>query len=42
MPYRLIPQSMGAVDSRFNLDKTLELVARLEDEELTRKLRLRK
>lgn len=41
-PYRLIPQSMGAVDSRFNLDKTLELVARLEDEELTRKLRLRK
>lgn len=41
-PYRLIPQSMGAVDSRFNLDKTLELAARLEDEEVARKIRLRK
>ncbi|MDE0102463.1 MAG: hypothetical protein OXN89_08785 [Bryobacterales bacterium] len=41
-PYRVVPKSMGKVDSRFNLDKTLELAARLEDEELARKLRLRK
>ena len=40
--YRLIPQSMGDVDSRFNLDKALLLGDRLEDEELARKLMLRK
>lgn len=41
-PYRLIPQSMGAVDSRLNLDRTLDLAARLEDEELASKFRLRR
>lgn len=40
--YRLTPQSMGDVDSRFNLDKALLLGDRLEDEELARKLMLRK
>lgn len=40
--YRLIPQSMGDVDSSFNLDKALLLGDRLEDEELARKLMLRK
>lgn len=40
--YRLIPQSMGDVDSRFNLDKALLLGDRLENEELTRKLMVRK
>ncbi len=40
--YRLIPQSMGDVDGRFNLDKALLLGDRLEDEELARKLMLRK
>lgn len=40
--YGLIPQSMGDVDSRFNLDKALLLRDRLEDEKLARKLMLRK
>lgn len=40
--YRLIPQSMGDIDSRFNLDKALLSSDRLEDEELARKLMLRK
>lgn len=40
--YRLIPQSMGDVDSRFNLDKALLLGDRLEDEELAHKRMLRK
>ena len=40
--YRLMPQSMGDVDNRFNLDKALLLGDRLEDEELARKLMLRK
>lgn len=35
--YRLIPQSMGDVDSRFSLDKALLLGDRLEDEELAHK-----
>lgn len=37
-PYRLIPQSMGNVDSHVNLDKALLLADSLEDEELTREL----
>ena len=41
-PYRLIPQFMGDVDRRYNLDKTLQLADRLEEEELARKLELRK
>lgn len=40
--YRLIPHSMGDVGSRLNLDKALLLGDRLEDEELSRKLMLRK
>ena len=41
-PYRLVPQSMGDVSNRYDLDKTLDLADRLEDEELARKFRLRK
>ena len=41
-PYRLVPQSMGDVSDRYDLNKTLELADRLEDEELARKLRLKK
>lgn len=40
-PYRLTPQPMGDVDSRFNLDKALLLGDRLEAEELAGKLTLR-
>ena len=41
-PCRLIPQSMGDVDSRFNLNKAPLLADRLEDEELARELMLGK
>ena len=41
-PYRLGPEAMGNVCNRLNLDKALGLADRLEDEELARKLRLRK
>ena len=41
-PFWLVPQSMGDVRNRYDLDKSLELADRLEDEELARKLRLRK
>ncbi len=40
--YRLIPQSMGDVDGRFNLDKALLLGNRLEGEELAHKRMLGK
>ena len=41
-PYRLIPQPMGDVSNQYDLDKTLELADRLEDEGIVRKLRLRR
>ena len=40
--YRLIPRSLGGVRPGFNLDKALQLAAALEDEEIARKLELRK
>lgn len=41
-PYRLKPVSMGYVSGGFNLDKALQLADALEDEELARKLRMKK
>lgn len=40
--YRLRPSRLGGVRSGFDLDKALHLAAALEDEEIVRKLRLRK
>lgn len=41
-PYRLKPVSMGEVKGPYDLDKALQLADNLEDEEVTRKLLLRK
>lgn len=41
-PYRLKPVSMGGPLPGVNLDKALALAADLEDEEIARKLALRK
>ena len=41
-PYRLEPVAMGEVTGSYNLDKALELADHLEDEEVSRKLSLRK
>lgn len=41
-PYRTKPVSMGEVTGHFDLDKALQLADRLEDEEIARKLQLRK
>ena len=41
-PYRLKPVSLGAVVGSCDLDKALRLADRLEDEEIARKLQLRK
>jgi hypothetical protein len=41
-PYRLKPVSMGGPLPGVNLDKALQLAADLEDEEIARKLALRK
>ena len=41
-PYRLKPVSMGEVTGPYDLDKALRLADHLEDEELARKLLLRK
>lgn len=41
-PYRLEPVAMGEVTSPYDLDKALQLADRLEDEETSRKLLLRK
>jgi hypothetical protein len=41
-PYRLKPASLGKVSSEYDLDKALALSERLEDEEIVRKLGLRK
>ena len=40
--YRLKPVSMGGVAAGYNLDKALQLADALEDEELARKMTLRK
>ena len=40
--YRLKPVSMGHVAGDFNLDKALALADALEDEELVRKLHMKK
>lgn len=41
-PYRLKPVALGAVVGPYDLDKALQLADRLEDEEIARKLQLRK
>ena len=41
-PYRLKPVSLGHVASDFNLDKALQLADALENEELVRKLSMKK
>ena len=41
-PYRLKPAPMGEVVGPYNLDKALLLADRIEDEEIARKLQLRK
>lgn len=41
-PYRLEPVAMGEVTGPCDLDKALQLADRLEDEETSRKLLLRK
>ncbi len=40
--YRLKPVAMGEVTGGYDLDKALHLADRLEDEEIARKLQLRK
>lgn len=41
-PYRLTPVSLGGPLPGVNLDKALQLAAALEDEEITRKIEMRK
>ena len=41
-PYRLEPVALGAVVGPYDLDKALQLADRFEDEEIARKLQLRK
>lgn len=41
-PYRIRPVSMGQAAGPYNLDKALLLADRIEDEEIARKLQLRK
>ncbi|MGY6630530.1 MAG: ribbon-helix-helix protein, CopG family [Wenzhouxiangella sp.] len=41
-PYRLAPVAMGRPATGLDLDKALQLAGNLEDEELARKLELRK
>ena len=41
-PYRVKPVAMGNVQNPYNLDKALQLADHLEDEEISRKLLLRK
>ncbi len=40
--YRLEPTSLGGVRPGFNLDKAVQLSDRMEDEEIARRLELRK
>ena len=41
-PYRVNPVSLGEVTAGYDLDKALELAEHLEDEELARKMELKK
>ena len=41
-PYRLKPVSLGGVRSGYDLDKALQLADRIEDQEITRKLQMKK
>ncbi len=41
-PYRIRPVSMGQVAGPYNLDKALLLADQIEDEEIARKLQMRK
>ncbi|HEX7028710.1 MAG TPA: DUF2191 domain-containing protein [Gammaproteobacteria bacterium] len=41
-PYKVKPVSMGGPQPGINLDKALQLAGELEDEELIRKMQLRK
>ncbi len=41
-PYELIPVSMGGVCPGVDLDRTLQLAEKLEDQEIAAKLRMRK
>lgn len=41
-PYRLNPVSLGNVSPGYNLDKALQLADHLEDEEIARKLDMKK
>ena len=41
-PYRLKPVSMGEVAGAYNLTKALELADYLEEEEIARKLEMKK
>ena len=41
-PYRLKPVSMGEVSGGYNITKALKLAEYLEDEEIARKLELKK
>ena len=41
-PYRMKPVSMGEVTGPYDLDKALQLADHLEDEELVRKILMRK
>ena len=41
-PYNLSPVSMGDIIGPYDLDKALQLADRIEDEEIARKLELRK
>ena len=41
-PYRMKPVAMGPVVGPYNLDKALNLADQIEDQEIARKLQLRK
>lgn len=41
-PYRIKPVSLGEAAAGYNLDKALELAEHLEDEEIVRKMELKK
>ena len=41
-PYRVKPTKLGGVLPGINLDKALQIAERLEDEEIARKIELRK
>jgi hypothetical protein len=41
-PYKVKPARLGGVLPGFNLDKALQIADRLDDEELARKIELRK